>query len=125
MSNFRMEERCNQVMNCRDESDEDNCKLIVFKDNYNKMVPPFTIANEDHSLIPARVNVSTQLNNVLDISEFSHTIDLKLGVTLRWFENRVVYHNLKLKEALNILTPSEVMRNQSNTGLIELGYNKV
>ena len=114
-----MEERCDQIMDCRDESDEDNCKLIVFKDNYNKMVPPFTIANEDHSLIPARVNVSTQLNNVLDISEFSHTIDLKLGVTLRWFENRVVYHNLKLKEALNILTPSEVMRNQSNTGLIE------
>ena len=38
-----MEERCDQIMDCIDETDEDNCKLISFKDNYNKKVPPFTI----------------------------------------------------------------------------------
>ena len=104
-----MEERCDQIMDCIDESDEDNCKMIEFKNNYNKRVPPFTIDKEDHSLIPAKIWASTQLENVLAISEFSHTIDLKIGITLKWYENRVVYHNLKEKEALNILRDSEVL----------------
>ena len=55
-----------------------------------------------------KVNVSTSLLSVLAISEFSHTIDLKLGITLEWYENRVLYHNLKAEEALNTLTKSEV-----------------
>ena len=103
-----MEERCDQVTQCRDESDEDNCKLIVFKDNYNNKVPPFTVNPEGKSLVPVKVKVSTSLMNVLAISEFSHTIDLKLGITLKWYENRVHYHNLKMKEALNVLSDTEV-----------------
>ena len=104
-----MEERCDQIMDCVDESDEDNCRLIAFKDNYNKKVPPFTISKKSNSLVPARIKISTQLKNVLAISEFSHTIDLKIGITLKWYENRVVYHNLKEKEALNILRDLEVL----------------
>ena len=107
---FRMEERCDQIRNCRDKSDENNCKLIVFEDNYNEKVPPFTITDESNALIPAKIRVSTQLKNVLAISEFSHTIDLKIGMTLKWYENRVLYHNLKNEEALNVLTDSEVLK---------------
>ena len=103
-----MEERCDQIMDCVDESDEDNCRLIEFKDNYNKKVPPFTINKNNNSLVPAKIRVSTQLKNVLSISEFSHTIDLKMSITLEWYETRVSYYNLKSKEALNILTKSEV-----------------
>ena len=103
-----MEERCDQIMDCVDESDEDNCRLIAFKDNYNKKVPPFTINKKNNSLEPAIIRISTQLKNVLAISEFSHTIDLKIGITLRWYENRVLYHNLKHQEALNVLTDAEV-----------------
>ena len=58
--------------------------------------------------------MSTQLKNVLAISEFSHTIDLKIGITLRWYENRVLYHNLKSVEALNVLTDSEVSTSIEN-----------
>ena len=104
-----MEERCDQIMDCVDESDEDYCKIISFKDNYNKKVPPFTINKMNNSLVPPKIRVSTQLMNVLAISEFSHTIDLKIGITLRWYENRVLYHNLKYQEALNVLTDSEVI----------------
>ena len=103
-----MEERCDQIMDCEDKSDEDNCKLIVFEDNYNNKVPPFTVDPGDKSLVPVKVKVSTSLMNVLAISEFSHTIDLKLGITLEWYENRVLYHNLKTEEALNVLSETEV-----------------
>ena len=111
---FRMDERCNQIMNCKDKSDEVNCKLISFEQNYGKKVPPFTINEKDYSLIPAMVRVSTQLMNVLAISEFSHTIDLKIGITLKWYENRVLYHNLKNQEALNVLTDAEVLEIDSH-----------
>ena len=96
-------------MNCKDESDEENCQLIAFKNNYNKKVPPFTIT-KNNSVLPAQIRVSTHLKNVLAISEFSHTIDLKIRITLNWYENRVVYYNLKTEEALNVLTDLEVIR---------------
>ena len=32
----------------------------------------------------------------------------KLSITLEWYENRVLYYNLKSKEVLNIPTKSEV-----------------
>ena len=106
-----MAERCNQIMNCRDESDEDRCSLLVLKESYNKKVPPFTINTNDSSIIPVSVGISTSLMNVLEISEFTHTIDLKLGITLEWYENsRVTYHNLKIKEALNIISDEEVIQ---------------
>ena len=104
-----MEERCDQIIDCKDESDEDNCKLLVFKKSYKKKVPPITIDTEDKSITPVMVNVSTSLMNVLDISEFSHTIELKLGITIKWYENRVLYYNLKSKEALNIMSDFEVL----------------
>ena len=103
-----MNERCDQIVHCNDESDEDNCKLLVFKDSYKKKVPPFNFNDTTESIIPVSVKVSTILRNVLDISESTHTIDLKLGITLEWYENRVVYHNLKTEEALNVLSDSEV-----------------
>ena len=105
-----MEERCDQVIHCRDNSDEKKCYLLVFKEeeSYSKKVPPFSIDTNDNSIIPVKVNVSTMLKNVLEISEFSHTIDLKLGITLEWYENRVLYHNLKSKDALNMFSDNEV-----------------
>ena len=103
-----MEDRCDQIINCKDKSDEKFCSLIVFEDSYNKKVPPFTTDPEDNSVIPVKVNVSTSLMNVLAISEFDHTIDLKLGITLEWYENRVLFHNLKTEEDLNILSDLEV-----------------
>ena len=108
-----MEQRCDQVIHCRDNSDEKNCYLLVFKEkeSYNKKVPPFTVHSIDKSVSPVLVNVSTSLMNVLAISEFSHTIDLKVGITVKWYDNRVEYHNLKKEKALNILTNEQVNQN--------------
>ena len=105
-----MEDRCDQIINCKDKSDEKSCSLIVFEDSYNKKVPPFTTDPEDNSVIPVKVNVSTSLMNVLAISERDHTIDLKLGISLKWRDNRVLYNNLKFEEALNILSDQEVSK---------------
>ncbi len=46
--------------------------------------------------------------NVLEISESTHTIDLKLEISLKWYDNRVLFYNLKSEDALNVLSNSEV-----------------
>ena len=105
---FSMTERCDQIIQCQDKSDEDNCSLLVFEESYNKLVPPISFNPTDKSVIPVSVKVSTSLRNVLEISESTHTIDLKLGISLEWYDNRVQYHNLKSRDSLNVLSNSEV-----------------
>ena len=103
-----MDERCDQIIQCRDKSDEDNCALLVFEESYNKLVAPISFNLSDNSIIPVSVKVSTSLRNVLDISESTHTIDLKLEISLEWYDNRVLFYNLKREDALNVLSNSEV-----------------
>ena len=105
---FSMNERCDQIIQCQDKSDEDNCSLLVFEESYNKLVPPISFNPKDKSVIPVSVKVSTSLRNVLEISESTHTIDLKLGISLEWYDNRVLFYNLKSEDALNVLSNSEV-----------------
>ena len=109
MCAFSMTERCDQIIQCQDESDEDKCSLLVLGDSYNKLVPPIKSFNPtDNSITPVSIRVSTSLRNVLEISEFTHTIDLKLGISLDWYDNRLEFYNLKSKHSLNVLSNSEV-----------------
>ena len=120
---FSMNERCDQIIQCQDKSDEDKCSLLVFEESYNKLVPPVSFNSSGNNIIPVSIRVSTSLRNVLEISEFTHTIDLKLGIRLEWYDNRVLFHNLKSKEALNVLSDSEVCLlayQQNNLGTVFL-----
>ena len=65
----RMEERCNQISNCRDESDEDNCKMLVMKENYNKKIAPFGFDYDEQKIIPVDVNISMAVMYILSIQE--------------------------------------------------------
>ena len=65
-----MLKRCNQLPNCRDESDERNCQILVLKDGYNKKVPP--IESDD----PVNVSVSINLLKLVDISEGDYSIEI-------------------------------------------------
>ena len=60
--------------NCRDESDEFNCKILALKKGYNQRVPPVgTISNGlVTTLKPIEVNVSMTLFKVVAIEEEDH-----------------------------------------------------
>ena len=106
-----MERRCDQVTgkepNCRDESDENGCQLIVFKNNYNKNIPPIG-STVDGAVIPAHVNISITLMKVVEIEEIDHSIHLQFMISMQWKENRVMYQNLKKKTSLNALGSDDV-----------------
>ena len=103
-----MEERCDQIVHCRDNSDENNCLLLSFKSGYNKKVAPFTFDRASKTITPIKVNVSTSLMNIIEISEVDHIIELKFGMTMEWYENRVSYNNLKKDDSLNSLSDMEL-----------------
>ena len=57
---------------------------------------------------PVKVDVSTSILNVIDISEVNHIIELKFDIVMEWYEYRASYHNLKNIQALNKLSEKEV-----------------
>ena len=102
-----MAQRCDQVPNCRDESDEKGCHVLVLKEGYNKRVPPVG-KNEEGKLTPAPVKVSLSLLKVVDMKEEDYSIELQIQITLQWKENRANYHNLKPETYLNALSENEI-----------------
>ena len=77
-----------EKLTLRDESDEDDCKTIVMKENYSKTIAPFFYDTEKHENLPARVNVSMSVIDVLNIKEVDHTYNLKFKLRLQWFDYR-------------------------------------
>ena len=104
-----MEERCDQIPDCRDRSDEENCQLLVKVKGYNKEVPPFTVRATDRSIVPVQLNISIDLLKIVDMEETDHKIDFQFKITLEWKENnRVVFHNLKPDSSLNALSKDAI-----------------
>ena len=106
---IEMEERCNQVPDCRDKSDENYCQLIVFENNYNKNIPPIG-RTVDGDPLAANVSISITLMNVVEIEERHHSIHLQFSISLQWRENRVKYQNLKNKTSLNALSDNDISK---------------
>ena len=105
----RMEQRCDQLPNCADESDETGCRLLVLKDSYNKRVPPISAKSAlDFTIVPVSVEVSIVLMEVVSIDEVDHSIQLQFEVVLSWRENRATYLNLKEKTALNKMKEEDI-----------------
>ena len=104
-----MEQRCDQIPDCRDKSDERGCQLVIVEEGYNKEVPPFMVNSIEQAIVPAIVNISIDLIKVIDMEEENHKIDLQFQITLEWRENsRVIFHNLKQDKSLNALSTQDV-----------------
>ena len=97
-----MDQRCNQLLDCRDESDERDCQILVLKDGYNMNVPPID------NRYPVNVSVSIDLLKLVDINEEDYSIEIQIEITLVWKEKRATYHNLKERDSLNSLSKKDI-----------------
>ena len=104
-----MDQRCDQLPDCRDKSDERGCQLLVVEEGYNKIVPPVGLA-ADRSMIPVAVDVSIVLLKIVQIEEEAHAIDFQFEIIMEWKDNRVSYHNLKRDTSLNALPLVDIQR---------------
>ena len=103
---IHMEERCDQLPQCKDESDERECKILVLKKGYNKNVPPIISLGGKKGRV--NVSISIDLLKLVDIDEADYTIEIQFEITLAWKENRATYYNLKVDEILNALTQTDI-----------------
>ena len=101
-----MNQRCDQLPDCRDESDEKNCKvLVLMEDGYNTNVPPVI-----SGVKKVNVSISTDLLKLVDIKEEDYSIEIQFSITLQWKENRATYQNLKEDKTLNALTKEDIRK---------------
>ena len=98
----RMDQRCNQLPDCRDKSDERNYDVLVLEDGYNKKVPPVNVREN------VDVSVSIELLRLVDINEADYSIEIQFEICLLWKDNRATFHNLKLSDSLNALTQEDI-----------------
>ena len=109
---IRMDQRCNQLPNCRDKSDERGCERLVLEEGYIKNVPPITanLSGADESILPVHVKIAITLMKVVEIEETDHSIRLQFEINLQWRENRATYYNLKDKTSLNAFTDHDISK---------------
>ena len=107
-----MEERCDQVFDCQDESDEIECTLVVLKESYRKTVPSVGLVkkHKDRQLIPASVRFSLTFRDISAIKEKDNEIIIKFMAKFEWTESRATYYNLKKDMAQNTLEHHDVNR---------------
>ena len=108
-----MEARCDQVFDCSDQSDERECQMLVLEDSYQTSVPPLlpSLAEDGRRVVlPVGVNVSLELIEVLGVNEKENQIEAKIEATLKWYDHRVNFYNLKKESFLNALRITDVKR---------------
>ena len=105
----RMEERCDQVPNCEDDTDEMDCGILVLKNGYNKEIPPTrTVSVTNQTIVPVPVNVSIQFYKIVGMEEISHSIEFQFKILLVWKEHRASYNNIKKDSTMNILKKEDI-----------------
>ena len=72
----------------RDESDEDNCKMLVQKENYNKKVSPFQYDYLNDIVIPVDVKISVAIMDILSIQEIELVYIAKFRLLMEWYDYR-------------------------------------
>ena len=107
----KMIERCDQIVDCHDKSDERGCKIVHLEEGYNKRVPPISIkGGKRKKMKPVQVKASLLLYKVVAIEEEDHSIELQFQITLEWKENRVMFHNLKNESYMNAISSDDINR---------------
>ena len=126
-----MDQRCDRIPNCRDESDETDCHTVIFDHGYRKDISPIhpilDLRDVKASLFPSRSKVNTTqivMNKAIvplkvrvdiskvkvvsmDMEEAQHYITFQFKIALSWRDQRLTFHNLKHDESLNALNSNE------------------
>lgn len=98
--------RCDLKYDCRDESDELDCELVAFPQEYQKHLSPRPPgAAFDNLRLILDIAIET-----IDIETFGMIMQLSYEMEVSWFDDRLKYLNIKPEKDLNKLPMKNVLQ---------------
>ena len=97
--------RCNNINDCRDKSDEGNCKRVKKKATYQKFIVPPPAAGSGNDKI--NVKISVDIESIMEINEVDGIFQVQFNLLMKWFDSRLSFLNLKDDITLNTFLPTE------------------
>ena len=98
-----LELKCDGRNDCKDKSDEEDCKTVKFPGGYRKELAPQSSQGSKLA-----VNVSLSIDGFLEVNEVEQYIKIQFTLTNTWFDNRLTYLNLQNNSVLNIISDYQV-----------------
>jgi len=87
---IEIEGRCNQVIDCTDGSDEEQCALVQVPRSYRRVEPPKTTNQFEPSIIRTSVEIIT----VDSMDTANMVVGLTLRIRMTWRDSRLRFANL-------------------------------
>ena len=99
-----MENRCDGVVDCKDESDELQCDPILIPESYDRtrMAPPKT-----HDEKKLKIELQVKILEVISIVELEGIFQLKFSFISTWIDKRLMFKNLQNDSDMNVLGEPE------------------
>ena len=94
-----------QEMN--DSSDEEICFMVNYEQTYKKEFAP-VIMDEKENIEKTKINVTVDLFTILKIDEIDSLFSCQIILHLTWFDQRLLYNNLKLDSNYNTMSEKEM-----------------
>ena len=95
--------RCDGKTDCKDFTDEIDCRVIEFDSSYNKFLSPPVEAGETKLSVLASVS----LHSVSSLDPVLASYEAEFTVTLRWRDERLSFNNLRAESNMNSIKPAE------------------
>ena len=95
-----LRKRCNDIVDCADESDEYECKDVDIPQTYDKLKPPISSSNES-----LHVNIQIIIKNINQINTEKMMIDVSLEIKMGWKDSRLMFRNLPPLDGLKLIKP--------------------
>ena len=98
-----MDKRCDRINHCPDRSDESNCEILSLGEGYIADYEPVTV-DVNYDIVKVPIHVSVDILTILGLSEIDGIFSVEFELFLTWFDQRIVFKNLKPFSELNKLT---------------------
>ena len=90
------------MLQCKDGSDEQDCRRVVTNIGYNKLLTPPPLPGDKY----LHVNVSLDFRQILYIDEEESFLRITHSVQKNWYDSLLTYQNLK-KDKVNLISQDD------------------